>query len=263
MTVTEERQETAPAKRISAARVLRWVGILGAVSTAMLGVIGSLQEHPHFEIAREVFGNIPDAIVMVFYVVISAFVGLMFFLFARRAEVWQQGQADRRVGQWGERIRRLVNGLAMRTVMRDRRAGIMHSAIYWGFVILFLGTVTVELDHLMPPSMKFLHGNFYLGFSAVLDLASVVFLGGLRSEEHTSELHHVRISYAVFCLKKKTRLHIRCSARTRPRSLRGVDLWPDAGLRPARPLALNNVGFSRQSPRSVAGCLTECRRPWD
>src|SRR5690554_6997684 len=26
---------------------------------------------------------------------------------------------------------------------------------------------------------------------------------GNRSEEHTSELHHVRISYAVFCLKKK------------------------------------------------------------
>src|SRR5690349_22957647 len=25
----------------------------------------------------------------------------------------------------------------------------------------------------------------------------------LRSEEHTSELHHVEISYAVFCLKKK------------------------------------------------------------
>src|SRR5258706_7384288 len=26
-----------------------------------------------------------------------------------------------------------------------------------------------------------------------------------RSEEHTSELHHVRISYAVLCLKKKKR----------------------------------------------------------
>src|SRR5439155_19360273 len=25
----------------------------------------------------------------------------------------------------------------------------------------------------------------------------------IRSEEHTSELHHVAISYAVFCLKKK------------------------------------------------------------
>src|SRR5476649_2538395 len=27
-----------------------------------------------------------------------------------------------------------------------------------------------------------------------------------RSEEHTSELHHTVISYAVFCLKKKTRV---------------------------------------------------------
>src|SRR5438445_6497928 len=26
-----------------------------------------------------------------------------------------------------------------------------------------------------------------------------------RSEEHTSELHHANISYAVFCLKKKNR----------------------------------------------------------
>src|SRR5690625_4227854 len=26
-----------------------------------------------------------------------------------------------------------------------------------------------------------------------------------RSEEHTSELHHVAISYAVFCLKKKNK----------------------------------------------------------
>src|SRR2546427_4726649 len=33
-----------------------------------------------------------------------------------------------------------------------------------------------------------------------------------RSEEHTSELHHSQISYAVFCLKKKkTRAIICCS----------------------------------------------------
>src|SRR3546814_16106651 len=35
--------------------------------------------------------------------------------------------------------------------------------------------------------------------------ALVVFLAGPRSEEHTSELQSLmRISYAVFCLKKKT-----------------------------------------------------------
>src|SRR5690554_3496270 len=179
MTVTEERRETAPAKRITGSRVLRVLGGLAALGTAGLGVIGALQEHPHFEIGREVFGNVPGPVVAVFYVMISAFVWLAFHLFSKRAEVWEQGQGERRTGQWGARIQKLVRGLTMRTVMRDRRAGMMHSAIYWGFVILFLGTVTVELDHLAPPSLKFLHGTFYLGFSAVLDLASLMFLGGL------------------------------------------------------------------------------------
>src|SRR3546814_5421396 len=49
-------------------------------------------------------------------------------------------------------------------------------------------------------------------------LASVTFqnyfrmypkIGGMRSEEHTSELQSLmRISYAVFCLKKKKKKHI-------------------------------------------------------
>src|SRR3546814_6745762 len=41
--------------------------------------------------------------------------------------------------------------------------------------------------------------------------AAMVFipLAGIRSEEHTSELQSLmRISYAVFCLKKKTQHHI-------------------------------------------------------
>ncbi len=67
----------------------------------------------------------------------------------------------------------------MQTLMRDPRAGIMHSAIYFGFIVLFLGTVTLEIDHLLPANLKFLQGNFYLGYSAVLDLAGLVFLGGL------------------------------------------------------------------------------------
>src|SRR3546814_4114395 len=39
---------------------------------------------------------------------------------------------------------------------------------------------------------------------------------GLRSEEHTSELQSLmRISYAVFCLKKKTKQHHAAPHRTR------------------------------------------------
>ena len=58
-------------------------------------------------------------------------------------------------------------------------AGLMHSMIYWGFVVLFLGTVTLEIDHILPEQFQFLEGRVYQGYSAVLDLASLVFLGGL------------------------------------------------------------------------------------
>src|SRR3546814_7693280 len=48
----------------------------------------------------------------------------------------------------------------------------------------------------------------YANMILVSMLAVIMFLGGwqpLRSEEHTSELQSLmRISYAVFCLKKKT-----------------------------------------------------------
>src|SRR3712207_8664466 len=41
-----------------------------------------------------------------------------------------------------------------------------------------------------------------------LGRAELVPLSAERSEEHTSELQYANISYAVFCLKKKTVMHI-------------------------------------------------------
>src|SRR3546814_7946705 len=55
-------------------------------------------------------------------------------------------------------------------------------------------------------------GNFWIGAPITSDTVGVQIYGGLndraeddiRSEEHTSELQSLmRISYAVFCLKKK------------------------------------------------------------
>ena len=166
-------------RRPTAAQALEVLGVLSALGTVALGLIGTIPEHPHFEVGREVFGNVPDPLVLLFYVGVAAFLWLTFHLFALRAESWQQGGPETRTGHWAERLHRLYEGLSMKTLMRDPRAGIMHSAIYFSFIVLFLGTVTLEIDHLMPSNLKFLHGNFYLGYSAILDLAGVVFLGGL------------------------------------------------------------------------------------
>src|SRR3546814_2846405 len=47
------------------------------------------------------------------------------------------------------------------------------------------------------------------GLALFIALAGAAVTGSLRSEEHTSELQSLmRISYAVFCLKKKNRTHI-------------------------------------------------------
>ncbi len=180
MTVTEEQQETAVSTpRVRASWILEGLGAVSALATLALGLLGSLQDHPRFEVGREVFGNVPDAVVVVFYLATASFIWLMFHLFARRASIWEQGGADRRTGHWRERIDRLGAGLRMRTLMRDPRSGVMHSMIYYGFIVLFMGTVTLEIDHLLPADFKFLQGNVYLGYSAILDFASLVYLGGL------------------------------------------------------------------------------------
>lgn len=166
-------------RRPTSFQVLETLGVLSALGTLGLGLLGTLPEHPHFEVGREVFANIPAAVVVMFYFALAAFIWLTFHLFALRARSWQQGSPEPRSGRWGERLARLFDGLSMKTLMRDPRSGLMHSMVYFGFVVLFLGTVTLEIDHLMPADLKFLKGNFYLGYSLVLDLATLLYLGGL------------------------------------------------------------------------------------
>ena len=43
--------------------------------------------------------------------------------------------------------------------------GVMHSLIYFGFLILLAVTTVLEIDHQMPESAKFLHGGVYQGYA--------------------------------------------------------------------------------------------------
>ena len=73
--------------------------------------------------------------------------------------------------------------LSHRTVARrDRKAGAAHRLIFYGFVLLFIGTATITLDYdILGPlfGVHFWHGEFYLWFSLVLDIAGVMLAGGL------------------------------------------------------------------------------------
>ncbi|MFQ5523041.1 MAG: (Fe-S)-binding protein [Acidimicrobiia bacterium] len=166
-------------RRPSVSQLIEGLGVLSALGTLTLGILGSLPAKPEFEVGREVFGNIPVPLEVLLYTGVAAFLWLSLHLLAVRARSWTQGAPELRWGEWSERILRLREGLAMKTLMRDPRAGIMHSLIYYGFVVLFLGTVTLEINQLLPVKFKFLYGTFYLAYSAILDLAAVAYLGGL------------------------------------------------------------------------------------
>jgi Fe-S oxidoreductase/nitrate reductase gamma subunit len=181
MAVTEERREQSESnrRRPATARVLEVLGVLLALATLGLGVLGTIPEHPVHEVGRQVFVNIASPVQIVFYLGVAGFVWLMLHLFAVRARGWALGGAERRTGLWRRRVRDLDGGLRMKTLLRDPRMGLIHAAMYYGFLVLFLGTVILEIDHLLPSNLKFLHGVVYQGYSAVLDLASLVFLGGV------------------------------------------------------------------------------------
>ncbi len=180
-TDTETATDSAPSpvRRLTASAALLALGYLSVVGTLFLWWAGTWPDAHVPGVGRRVFGNIPGAVVALFYVTVSAFLFLTFYLFAQRAKNWQRGAADDRTGLWKRRVHAAREGLQMKTLLRDRQAGLMHSAIYYGFIVLFLGTVILEIDHLAPGNFKFLEGRFYQGYSLVLDVFALVFLGGL------------------------------------------------------------------------------------
>ncbi len=173
--VESEAADPAPRRR----PLLIILGTLAALATLLLGFLGTLPEHQEPEVGRLVFGNVPGWLQVVFYFTTAGFIALAAVFFTQRSQIWMVGAPEDRTGLWRERVAQLSRGLRMRTLMRDRQAGLMHSMVYFGFLILFAGTVTLEIDHILPNQFKFLQGGFYLVYSAILDMAALVYLGGL------------------------------------------------------------------------------------
>ena len=128
---------------------------------------------------RRVFENIPKVLQYIFYVLSAATIFISGYLFSLRVKNWTRGKEEKRKVKLSERILSLLDGLTMRTVLRFKAAGLMHSLIYIGFLGLFAGTVTLEVHHLMPPSLKFLQGTTYIVYSFTLELATIAYLTGL------------------------------------------------------------------------------------
>ena len=110
---------------------------------AALGTIflwGASYIFPEGEIVqgRRVFENIPKYLQYLFYLLSASSVFICGYLFSLRAKNWSRGTEEKRKVKLTQRVLSLFDGLLMRTLLRFKAAGLMHSMIYLGFLGLFL-----------------------------------------------------------------------------------------------------------------------------
>jgi len=159
------------------------LGVFMGLFTLASGIIPQFTHwHGTKEPAREVFEGIPGALQVGFYTVIPVLLVWGAFAFSARVRNWERGAPDRRKTtpkNVGRRLRDFRAGAYMQTLLRDSAAGLMHSMIYFGFLVLLGVTTVLEIDHQMPEGLKFLHGRTYMAYSFIGDLAGLVFMVGI------------------------------------------------------------------------------------
>jgi Fe-S oxidoreductase len=135
-------------------------------------------------ITRVLFQDFPAWMVAGFYVV--AFAAIAVFGWGVYAQIRKyRSGADNKIvwSEFGSRLKDTVATILSHRAIRrrDKRAGVFHAHIFYGFVLLFIGTATVTLqyDILGPFGIYFWYGNFYLVFKAVLNLAGLAMIVGL------------------------------------------------------------------------------------
>jgi Fe-S oxidoreductase len=138
------------------------------------------------EKTREVFWHFPTWAEVLWYVLAVTSVAVFFYGVARPVAKYRRGRSAGMPAR-GELPGRLVT--ATRTLFshasirrRDPYVGWAHRAVFYGFIVLFIGTVILAINTDVTERLfdwRFFDGNFYLGYSIVLDVLGLVLIAGV------------------------------------------------------------------------------------
>ncbi len=132
---------------------------------------------------REVFWNAQHFEPILFLLTAVA-VAIMAFGIYRRWLMWKaMGKPEMRLENMGERVKTMLAEIFLqKKVLKDPYPGIMHAMIFFGFFVLIFGAAFDAGEfHVTEPlfNWSFLRGNFYLGFSFLMDLFGLFVLVGV------------------------------------------------------------------------------------
>ena len=133
---------------------------------------------------RETFAGLETWQIVLWYSLIAVSVAIFLFGVGRLVLKYRRGRTHERIESRVERARRTVKIVATHAWIRrrDPLAGLGHLLVFYGFVVLFIGTAILAFqDDFANPvlSFDFWHGWFYLGYSLFLDLFGAGLVVGL------------------------------------------------------------------------------------
>jgi len=134
------------------------------------------------QVTREIFWNVGGVRLIVY---LLALIPVFLFIYGlwEKIKLWRIGKKENRYDQVWKRIKStLYYGILQIRNLEKIFPGTMHLFIFWGFVILFIGTVIIFLqeDITLPIfNYDFIHGKFYLWYSFILDLFGILAIIGV------------------------------------------------------------------------------------
>ncbi|KWV48499.1 hypothetical protein AS156_18690 [Bradyrhizobium macuxiense] len=133
--------------------------------------------------AREIFRHFSVLSIGIFYLTALISVGIFAYGVWLRVAKYRGGRAVAQHGLTWARVRETALVVLSHSKLRKRNAlaGWAHVLIFFGFLTLLAGTITIWIDHdvLGLFGIHFWKGVFYLWFSATLDLMGLALLVGL------------------------------------------------------------------------------------
>jgi Fe-S oxidoreductase/nitrate reductase gamma subunit len=138
------------------------------------------------ETTREIYWNVGHGVIVPIYLFGLFAIAVCAWGFYRRIRVYRQGRPFYRFDRLLVRLSLMLkNVLTQCRVLRSSAPGSLHALFFWGFGLLFIGTLLImaQADFLDPLfHLRFLKGGFYKLFSLLLDIGggvAIVMLGGL------------------------------------------------------------------------------------
>jgi len=131
------------------------------------------------EAFRKIFFEIPNGWVIYILAVLS--VAYLIYSFYRRSRLWKLGQKDDTFSNLGKKTKAFIysatiDGIIHRKIFTHPYPGIIHALIFYGALLLLLGTAMDVISHYI---VEFLTGNAYLAISFLADLGGVKIIIGV------------------------------------------------------------------------------------